>query len=117
MALTDVECVYGSARFHGVAKKTGLQAHVGSEITMANGSRCTVLVKSRTGYRNLCRLITRIELRSGRKFAEGLLCITGGDQVPLARAMARTTLDSMVIVYVELQRHLNRDEEFGTRRL
>ena len=138
MALTDVDGVYGSARFHGAANKAGLIAHVGSEITLTDGSRCTVLVKSRKGYQNLCRLVTRMKLRPGakhpkpghepaataedlREFSDGLLCITGGEEGPLARGLrhgrGRQSLDYLVNifgpgnVYVELQRHLNRDEE------
>jgi error-prone DNA polymerase len=134
MALTDVDGVYGSARFHKTATKHDIQAHVGSEITVSDKSRYTLLVKSQTGYRNLCRLVTRMKLRAGTKnpkagheaaarrddlaeFAEGLLCLTGGDEGPLARNPSRKTLEDLVgifgrdNVYVELQRHLNRDEE------
>jgi len=138
MALTDVDGVYGSARFHGAAKKLNLKAHVGAEVTASDRTRYTLLVKSRAGYQNLCRLITRMKLRAGTKnpkpgheaaatpedfaeFAEGLLCITGGDEGPLARAIAhnnaRETLDGLIgiygreNVYVELQRHFDRAEE------
>jgi error-prone DNA polymerase len=138
MALTDVDGVYGSARFHSAAKKAGLLAHVGAESTSTDGSRSTVLVKSQAGYRNLCRLVTRIKMRPGtkhpkpgkeaaatsedlREFAEGLLCITGGEEGPLAHALrhgkGRESLEQLVgifgpgNVYVELQRHLHRDEE------
>ncbi len=33
MALTDVDGVYGSPRFHTAAKKVGIKAHIGAEIT------------------------------------------------------------------------------------
>ncbi len=59
MALTDVDGVYGSARFHMSAKKAGIQAHIGAEVTAKDGGRYTLLVQSRTGYQNLSRLITR----------------------------------------------------------
>ena len=129
MALTDADGFYGSARFHGAAKKAGVKAHVGAEITVPDGSRYTLLAASRTGYRNLSRLITRMKLRVGKKdqaaatsedfaeFGEGLICLTGGDEGPLARGMSRGTLETLMRmfgrdnVYVELQRHLNRDEE------
>ncbi|MGD1070193.1 MAG: error-prone DNA polymerase [Bryobacteraceae bacterium] len=138
MALTDVDGVYGSARFHGSAKKHNLTAHVGAEVTAWDGSRYTLLVKSRAGYQNLCRLITRMKLRAGTKnpkpgheaaatqedfteFAEGLICLTGGDEGPLARGIgqnsARQALDGLIRIfgreniYVELQRHFDRAEE------
>src|SRR5580658_958127 len=138
MALTDVDGVYGSARFHMRAKKAGIQAHIGAEVTAKDGGRYTLLVQSRTGYQNLSRLITRIKLRAGTKnpkpgheppatqedfteFAEGLLCLTGGDEGPLALALNDQTAPETLArltrifgpgnVYVELQRHLDREEE------
>jgi error-prone DNA polymerase len=138
MALTDVDGVYGSARFHLSAKKTGVQAHIGAEVTASEGGRYTLLVESRAGYQNLCRLITRMKLRAGTKnpkpgrepaatfddfaeFAGGLVCLTGGDEGPLALALknknAPETLGRLIRafgasnVYVELQRHFDRDEE------
>ncbi len=131
MALTDVDGFYGSARLHGAAKKAGVQAHVGAEITIPDGSRYTLLAATRAGYRNLSRLITRMKLRVGKhdpaaataedfaEFSGGLICLTGGEEGPLAKSPenARAALDTIVRtfgrenVYVELQRHRDRDEE------
>jgi error-prone DNA polymerase len=99
-----------------------------------------LLVSSRTGYQNLCQLITRMKLRAQRKeegavleheleqHAPGLICLTGGDEGPLAAAFkkggpaeARRVVDRLVgifgrnNVYVELQRHLHREEEARNR--
>jgi error-prone DNA polymerase len=138
MALTDVDGFYGSARFHSAAKKTGIRAHIGAEVTAKEGGRYTLLVASRQGYQNLCRLITRIKLRAGTKnpkpgceaaatcedfaeFSEGLICLTGGDEGPLAIGLrnhaGRASLERLTAafghenIYVELQRHFDRDEE------
>jgi error-prone DNA polymerase len=138
IALTDVDGVYGCPRFHMSAKKAGIQAHIGAEITAKEGGRYTLLVESRTGYQNLCRLVTRMKMRAGtknpkpgheaaatfedfREFSEGLLCLTGGDEGPLAlslrhgnapEALSRLTdIFGAGNVYVELQRHLDREEE------
>ncbi len=134
MALTDVDGVYGSARFHKAAGKHQIQAHLGAEISAWDKSRYTLLVKTRPGYQNLCRLVTRMKLRAGTKnpkpglepaataddlaeFSDGLLCLTGGEEGPLAHRMSKATLDQLTgifgrdNVYVELQRHLNREEE------
>jgi error-prone DNA polymerase len=138
MALTDVDGVYGSARFHTAAKKAGIHAHIGAEVTAKDGGRYTLLVQSRKGYQNLSRLITRMKMRAGTKnpkpghepaatfedfaeFADGLLCLTGGDEGPLALGLknrnAPETLARLTRaygpgnVYVELQRHLDREEE------
>jgi error-prone DNA polymerase len=138
MALTDIDGVAGIPRFHLAAKSVGVRAHVGAEVTAGDGSLYTLLAASRTGYQNLCRLITRIKLRTGTKhpkpgqeaaatpedfaeFAEGLICLTGGEEGPLAAGFCarrgRETLEHLQSlfgagnVYIELQRHLDRNEE------
>ena len=134
MALTDADGVYGAPRFYSAAKKHGLKAHVGAEVTATDGSRYTLLAESREGYQNLCRLITRIKLRPGTKnpkpgneaaataedfteFSRGLICLTGGAEGPLARSTTSGTLDTLTGIYgrenvfVELQRHLERSGE------
>ena len=88
------------------------------------------------GYQNLAQLITRFKMREPNKaegaatqanlqeFAPGLIALTGGDEGPLAAALAqggetaaRTTVERMTQifgpanVYVELQRHGERAEE------
>ena len=98
--------------------------------------RLPLLVASRVGYQNLCRLITKMKLRAGRKegacaeeqefleHAEGLICLTGGEEGPLAAALTRggpqaalnsvqrlTEIFGRKNVYVELQRHFHRAEE------
>ena len=66
LALVDRDGVYGAARFHRAAENAGLRALVGSEITLADGARLPVLVEDRDGYRNLCRLITRMKLGAAK---------------------------------------------------
>ena len=137
MALLDRDGVYGSPRFYLAAKKLSIQAHIGAEITSVSGWRYPVLVQSRTGYQNLCRLITRMKLRARKgeghvlpeeisESAAGLICLTGGDEGPLAQALTQSGggIDSALKlverlcdqfgrrnVYVELQRHFCREEE------
>ncbi|HEX4786322.1 MAG TPA: error-prone DNA polymerase [Candidatus Sulfotelmatobacter sp.] len=224
MALLDSDGVYGSPRFHLAAKKIGLKAHIGAEVTCGplhtvitphpvilsgvEGSRSEasaeskdpyhrrsvpeveiprfarndktnkkpndnknrkrndntkgnderrkgndkwsdqkktesfrlpLLVSSRVGYQNLCRLITRMKLRAKKgegavraeelqEHAQGLICLTGGADGPLAAALqqggmdeARRCIDQLVgifgpgNVYVELQRHFQREEEARNR--
>ena len=79
MALLDRNGVYGAPRFHMAAKKAGIRAHIGAEITVSlagdHASRIThhsslatvtlpLLAETRTGYQNLCRLITLMKLRA-----------------------------------------------------
>jgi error-prone DNA polymerase len=67
MALLDRDGVYGAPRFHLAAKKLGTRAHIGAEITLQDGSVLPLLVETRAGYQNLCRLITTLKLRPGKK--------------------------------------------------
>ena len=66
MALVDRNGVYGAPRFHMAAKKAGVRAHIGSEITCTNGVSYPLLVETREGYQNLCRLVTRMKLRANK---------------------------------------------------
>ena len=86
LGLIDRDGVYGAPRFHMAAKKAGIRAHIGAEVTCTDGLRYPLLVESRAGYRNLCRLITRMKLRAKKgegaatfeefaEFAEGLVCL------------------------------------------
>jgi error-prone DNA polymerase len=90
IALVDRDGVYGAPRFHMAAKTVGIRAHVGAEISvdgfgnrakladwMPNSSslrpvRLALLVESRLGYQNLCRLITRYKLREKEKGCAGV---------------------------------------------
>src|ERR1700731_1153087 len=64
MALMDRDNLCGAPRFYMAAKKIGVRAHLGAEITGADGDRYPLLVENRTGYQNLCRLITSMKLRA-----------------------------------------------------
>jgi error-prone DNA polymerase len=135
MALLDRDGVYGSPRFHLAAKKLSLRAHVGAEVISAAGWRYTLLAQSRAGYQNLCRLLTHMKLRAPKgkgqaqpeelaERSEGLICLTGGEEGPLAHALSAGGLErgahcveqlcrtfGRENVYVELQRHFCREEE------
>lgn len=145
MALLDRDGVYGAPRFHLSASKNDIKAHIGAEITVrhpvSKSQVCSipVLVKSREGYQNLCRLVTLMKLRVPKHakagecsatadelaaHAAGLVCLTGGFDGPIATALNRdSTKDAQQTiewltgvfgkenVYAELQRHFDREEE------
>ena len=154
IALLDRNGFYGAARFNSAAKANGLRAHIGAEIAVSELGNCCkpglwlphqhtsqpvripLLCESRTGYQNLCQLITRFKMREPRKcegsatladleeFRDGLICFTGGDEGPLAAALStggepagRKCVEQLVElfgrgnVYIELQRHGDRTEE------
>ncbi len=166
MALLDRDGVYGAPRFHLAAQKLGIKAHVGAEITVKNvqgpksrvQSRNTnigpwtldlghqesfslpLLVRNRTGYQNLCRLISLMKLRVPKHakpgecavtpaelaaHADGLVCLTGTETGPLKKEREtgrgaggnRHIIEWLLEVfgkgnvYAELQRHFDRNEE------
>ncbi|SEC61470.1 DNA polymerase III subunit alpha [Terriglobus roseus] len=99
--------------------------------------RLPLLCASQEGYANLCQLITRYKMRQPGKaegfarkddlqeYSRGLVCLTGGDEGLLAAALQRGgKKEGRVIlqelqriygsenVYVELQRHGLREEEW-----
>src|SRR5271169_58807 len=142
MALLDTDGVYGAPRFHLAAKKIGIKAHIGAEVTaclLRSKVRLPLLVSSRAGYQNLCRLITKMKLRAKKgegavqkgeleEHADGLICLTGGADGPLAAALrqgsieaARKQIEQLIgmfgrgNVYIELQRHFHREEETRNR--
>ena len=135
LALCDRDGVYGAPRLYAAAREHGIRAIVGAELTMEDETVLPVLVESRTGYRNLCRLITRAKLRGTKsecavrwnelpEFAEGLVCLTGDEEGPLFRALLFDDLDGGREVlhrlrgifgeqhlFIEVQRHLWRMED------
>jgi error-prone DNA polymerase len=62
LALLDRDGVYGAPRLFGPARKNGLRAIVGAEITMADRSVVPLLAANQQGYQNLCQLITEAKL-------------------------------------------------------
>ena len=113
MALLDRDGVYGAPRFHMAAKKTGMRAHIGSEITCTNGKRYPLLCENREGYQNLCRLVTRMKLRA--KKGEGAATLE--EIAEFARADLHHRRISTKRwpdifgkrnLYAELQRHMDR---------
>jgi error-prone DNA polymerase len=71
LALTDHDGVYGSLEFAHAAKAFGVRPITGAEVTLAGGAHVTLLVESRRGYANLCRLLTTAHAGTRRPGHEG----------------------------------------------
>ncbi len=136
IALADVHGVYGLPRFARAARTAGVKAIVGARVVLLgegkprrktdplpDGGRVTLLVKSRTGYRNLCRLLTlghtrcekpqsRVTLAELRTHADGLVAVVREPKLvqPIGEIFGADT-------YGELWRHRDPDEERANRRL
>ncbi len=122
MALMDRDNLSGAPRFYMAAKKIGAKAHIGAEITGEDGDLYPLLVENRTGYQNLCRLITSMKLRAPKgeaaasqeelhRFSSGLVCLTGEGAPIRQRFDKLISLFGRGNVYAELQRHFHRDQE------
>jgi error-prone DNA polymerase len=122
MGLIDRNGIYGAPRFHLAAKKAGIRAHIGAEIDCTDGRAYPLLAETREGYRNLCRLITRMKLRAKKgegaavpaeleEFARGLICLTRHPDERLVSVFGRDN------VFADLQRHMDRTEEAANQAL
>ena len=69
LAVTDRDGFYGSARAHYAAKERGQDflALVGTELTLEGELALPLLVRTRQGYQDLCRLLTTAKLRGLEK--------------------------------------------------
>ncbi len=118
-------------------------ARSGCRISLpAEPPRVLLLCASQVGYQNLCQLVTRFKTREPGKaegaatiedleeFSAGLICLTGGDEGPLAAALTREGQDGAWKLadrlcsiygrgnaYLELQRHGLREEELRNQSL
>ncbi|MBA3831833.1 MAG: error-prone DNA polymerase [Chthoniobacterales bacterium] len=107
VALLDRNGVYGAQRFSVACREQGVRPITGSSLTMEDGAIVPVLVENRTGYKNLCGLLTQAHLRSEKgscairweelsEFSEGLIALLGsacvsraGDGVPPSRTLLK----------------------------
>jgi len=151
LALGDCDGVYGAPRFHQAAQRAGLRALIGAELTLAeltvqsrksraqnapSNSRLYCLAATRTGYQNLCQLITETKLRASKGESvvtwpdlegrtDGLICLAGGTDGPLSYRALDSQLSTLDFLrrrfpnrlYIDLQRHLDPAEERFNRTL
>ena len=128
LALLDRNGVYGAQGFSVAAREHNVRPIVGCELSMEDGSILPVLVENRTGYKNLCELLTQAHLRSEKgqcaigwdelpQLAEGLVALFGAGAPQNARARFLIDVFGRENVFVEIQRHFLRGEERVNRQL
>ena len=120
MALLDRNGVYGAQRFSVTAREHNVRPIIGCELSMQDGALLPVLVENRTGYKNLCELLTQTHLRSEKgncavrwdelpEFAEGLValansrivnCRASVSDANLARRFAETPYKPALLSHV-----------------
>jgi error-prone DNA polymerase len=151
LALTDHDGLYGVVRFWQAAQEWGLKALVGAEVSLLatasnvpngtleataprhrlgedDGHHLTLLVETKSGYANLCRLISagqlagqkgapRLTLDTLAQHASGLICLSGCRKGIVASALLAKKAEGAYAVaghlrdifadrfWIELQRH------------
>jgi len=113
LALLDRDGVYGAPQLYSATRDNGLRALVGLELTLEDNSVVPLLAATRTGYQNLCRLVSETKLSERfvtpenvefnldpherkrpcfaswselERFSEGLIALTGDEEGPVRRA-------------------------------
>ncbi len=137
LALTDHDSLSGSMEFAQAAQTLGLRAIHGAEVTLDDERHLTLLVRDVTGWRNLCRLLTRahahtrdgpqrdrsepaVSLEAVLEHHEGLVCLSGcatrgvRDEPTMRRLLGAFGCDAF---RVELQRPLARHDRALNRGL
>lgn len=145
IALTDHGNLFGIVEFYKEAKEASIQPIIGCELALAPSSRfekkkgpqpshILLLAENTTGYKNLCKLssqgytegfyfVPRIDFELLKNHSEGLICLTGCQNGPLAQQIITNkstelsqTLDLLISIfpqrlYLELQRLASSHED------
>src|SRR5438552_2954061 len=117
LALLDRDGVYGVQRFSVAARERGVRPIVGCELSMEDGTTLPLLVENRTGYKNLCELLTQAHLRSEKgkcavqwselpEFAEGLIALFGLGSTGCQPVLSGSLPDGILVVGHEFRRRL-----------
>ncbi|MFQ5861338.1 MAG: PHP domain-containing protein, partial [Dehalococcoidia bacterium] len=150
LALTDHDNLCGAMEFARAARSLGVQPIIGAEVTLSAGVRSpsdkgghhlTLLVETRQGYSNLCRLLSIARVISDRRepevdhsvlavHAKGLILLTGCPRGEVPSLAQQGRLDESLEavqryihwfgagnVYLELQQNLVRGDTQRNRRL
>ena len=139
LALTDTN-LCGALEFARLANSLGIRPITGGELTLTDGTRLTLLARTRAGYSNISRLFTTANAADRREprldpallphHSEGVILLTGGRDGPLSKLavdgrpgeageLLKRYLDwyGPGSVYVELQRNLLHGDTDRNRKL
>ncbi len=106
LALTDTDNLYGLWPFLHACKREGLTPIVGAEVTdPKTHERIICLVENKTGYTNLCRLITERQCNNRFSLKESLPSLSKGLQVlTQSETLLRLFKEQEVSVWAALPR-------------
>ena len=128
LALCDRDGVYGVQRFSVAAREHGVRPIIGAELSIEDGSILPVLVENRTGYKNLCELLTQAHLRSEKgkcavrwdelpQFTKGLVAFLGSARLQRAGfgiLPKRTLLESRFTDQIEPKKSWRMQNAFAS---
>ena len=134
LAITDLSNIFGGIKFYNAARKKGVKPILGADVWLEptdgekQPSRIALLVQGKTGYLNLCELLSRGWLDPSARgqallkwewlsaLHEGLIALSGAELGPVGQAlMAQDTARATAVAerlaaifpqrfYIELQR-------------
>ena len=139
LALTDTN-LCGALEFARLANSLGIRPITGGELTLTDGTRLTLLARTRDGYSNISRLFTMANAADRREprldpvllshHSEGVILLTGGRDGRLSKLAMDGRLGEAgellkqfidwygpASVYVELQRNLLQGDTDRNRKL
>ncbi|MGY4828327.1 DNA polymerase III subunit alpha [Sphaerotilaceae bacterium SBD11-9] len=105
LAITDLSNLFGAVKFYSAARKKGVKPIIGADVWLEptegdkQPSRLLLLVQSKTGYLNLCELISRAWLDPNARgqacvkldwlaaLNEGLIALSGAEQGAIGQAL------------------------------
>jgi error-prone DNA polymerase len=125
LAVTDRDGLYGAVRFAVHARKLNVPAIIGSELTIADGTRLTLLIEDARGYANLCELISSAQMRGSKGTARLELSDLDGRTDGLLALSRLADSERTALLrdrfgercYLELQHHLTPGDAEHNERL
>ena len=136
LALTDHGTLYGAVEFFQKAKKAQIKPIIGCELYVASGDMAdknpgpnnrrfhlTILVKNKTGYKNLVQLVTKAHLNGFyykprvdknllKQHADGLICLSGCGLAEIPYLISSNRLEKAEEVAREYQNIFGKDNFF-----
>ncbi|BDI32598.1 DNA-directed DNA polymerase [Capsulimonas corticalis] len=108
LALTDHNSLTAAIKFHRCCADYGIKPIFGTELTLDDGSHLTLLAASRTGYGNICHLLSLAYAHGGRLspalpwallslYSESVICLSGCRQGKISQQILNHRYDDALV--------------------
>jgi error-prone DNA polymerase len=122
-AIADPHSLVGCVEFARACRRNDVKPLIGASVELPEGGEIVLVATTKRGYVNLSRLVTACHLEEPRQFplgswerleryAEGLVCLTGGDVGPLDRLLVRRDREGAVALLERLVRVFGRESVY-----